>query len=95
MNIVAEIPAVAERIAVHSISVTIVISIASSIYQYFIILDFHEQTEREIDSRRFQATYHLNNVAKLQRKSDSEIIHSPVDFAAWEPERSSNRGLTE
>jgi ferredoxin len=34
-----------------------------------------------------------NNVAKLQRKSESETIHPPADFAAWGRERLINRGL--
>jgi len=34
-----------------------------------------------------------NNVAKLQRKPDAEIVHPPVDFATWERERLLNRGL--
>jgi electron transport complex protein RnfB len=36
-----------------------------------------------------------NGVAKLQKKSDSEIVNPPIDFNAWENERSHNRGLTE
>ena len=34
-----------------------------------------------------------NDVAKLQRKPDAEIIHPPVDFATWQRERLLNRGL--
>ncbi len=34
-----------------------------------------------------------NGVARLQRKLESEIIDPPIDFAAWEHERSHNRGL--
>jgi len=34
-----------------------------------------------------------NNVAKLQRKPDEEIIDPPMDFATWERERLRNRGL--
>lgn len=31
--------------------------------------------------------------ARLERKSDAEIIHPPVDYAAWERARLANRGL--
>jgi len=34
-----------------------------------------------------------NDVAKLQRKADAEIVHPPADFATWEHERLVNRGL--
>lgn len=34
-----------------------------------------------------------NEVAKLQRKQDDEIVDPPVDFATWERERLLNRGL--
>ena len=34
-----------------------------------------------------------NEVARLVRKPESEIIHPPKDFAAWEHERLHNRGL--
>ena len=34
-----------------------------------------------------------NGVAKLHRKPDAEIVHPPVDYAAWEHERLLNRGL--
>lgn len=34
-----------------------------------------------------------NEVARLQRKPDSEIINPPADFAAWERERLVNRGF--
>lgn len=34
-------------------------------------------------------------VAKLKRKPDTEIVHPPVDYAAWERERLHNRGLAE
>jgi len=34
-----------------------------------------------------------NKVPKLQRKPDSEIVSPPVDFAAWERERITSRGL--
>lgn len=34
-----------------------------------------------------------DNVIHLQQKPDSEIVHPPVDFAAWEHERLQNRGL--
>jgi len=36
-----------------------------------------------------------NDVPKLQRKPDSEIVHPPVDYATWEHERLLNRGLIE
>jgi len=36
-----------------------------------------------------------NGVAKLERKSDNEIINPPIDFATWERERLHNRGLDE
>ncbi|MFQ5818710.1 MAG: DUF362 domain-containing protein [Candidatus Heimdallarchaeota archaeon] len=35
------------------------------------------------------------DVAKLQRKPDTEIVDPPVDFATWEQERLRNRGLIE
>ena len=35
-----------------------------------------------------------NDAAKLKRKSDSEIVNPPMDFAAWEQERLHNRGLS-
>jgi Na+-translocating ferredoxin:NAD+ oxidoreductase subunit B len=34
-----------------------------------------------------------NDVAKLERKAEKEIINPPKDFAAWEHERLVNRGL--
>jgi ferredoxin len=34
-----------------------------------------------------------NEVARLQRRPDAEIVHPPVDFAVWEHERLVNRGL--
>jgi len=34
-----------------------------------------------------------NDVARLQRKPDAEIVHPPVDYATWEHERLLNRGL--
>ena len=33
------------------------------------------------------------NAAELERKSDSEIINPPKDFATWEHERLVNRGI--
>lgn len=36
-----------------------------------------------------------NDVAKLQRKPDAEIVQPPVDYATWEHERLLNRGLIE
>jgi hypothetical protein len=33
--------------------------------------------------------------ARLERKPEVEIVHSPKDFAAWERERLYNRGLGE
>jgi ferredoxin len=36
-----------------------------------------------------------NDVAKLQRRPEAEIIQPAVDFAAWERERLVNRGLIE
>jgi ferredoxin len=36
-----------------------------------------------------------NDVARLQRRPEAEIIQPPVDFAAWEHERLVNRGLIE
>jgi hypothetical protein len=33
-------------------------------------------------------------VAQLERKAEAEIIHPPVDFAAWEQARLHNRGLS-
>jgi ferredoxin len=32
-----------------------------------------------------------NEAAQLERKTEAEIIHPPVDFAAWEQERLHNR----
>jgi NAD-dependent dihydropyrimidine dehydrogenase PreA subunit len=34
-----------------------------------------------------------NNVARLERKTDAEVVHPPVDFATWGRERLLNRGL--
>lgn len=34
-----------------------------------------------------------NEVAKLERKPESEIVHPPADFETWEEERLCNRGL--
>ena len=34
-----------------------------------------------------------NNVAKLERKPEAEVVHPPVDFATWGRERLLNRGL--
>ena len=34
-----------------------------------------------------------NDVARLVRKPDAELVHPPEDFAAWEHERLHNRGL--
>lgn len=36
-----------------------------------------------------------NDVARLRRKPDAEIVHPPVDYATWEHERLLNRGLIE
>lgn len=36
-----------------------------------------------------------NNVARLQRKPEAEIVHPPGDFAVWGRERLRNRGLLE
>ena len=36
-----------------------------------------------------------NDVVKLQRKPDVEIVRPPADYAAWEHERLLNRGLAE
>jgi NAD-dependent dihydropyrimidine dehydrogenase PreA subunit len=36
-----------------------------------------------------------NDVAKLHRKPDTEIVEPPVDFSTWEHERLINRGLIE
>jgi len=36
-----------------------------------------------------------NDVARLQRKPDVEIVHPPVDYATWEHERLLNRRLIE
>lgn len=36
-----------------------------------------------------------NDVAKLRRKPDAEILHPPADYAAWERERLRNRGVIE
>jgi len=35
-----------------------------------------------------------NNAVKLQRKPKNEIVDPPVNFAAWEQERSYNRSLS-
>jgi Na+-translocating ferredoxin:NAD+ oxidoreductase subunit B len=35
-----------------------------------------------------------NQAASLERKPESEIIHPPADFAAWEQRRLENRGLS-
>ena len=34
-----------------------------------------------------------SNVAKLQRRSDAEVVHPPADFVVWGHERLLNRGL--
>jgi ferredoxin len=34
-----------------------------------------------------------NDVARLERKPEAEIVHPPADFAAWEHERRINRGM--
>ena len=36
-----------------------------------------------------------NDVARLVRKADAEMIHPPENFAAWEHERLRNRGLAD
>jgi ferredoxin len=36
-----------------------------------------------------------NEVARLVRKPEAEMIHPPADFSAWEHERLHNRGLVE
>jgi Na+-translocating ferredoxin:NAD+ oxidoreductase RNF subunit RnfB len=36
-----------------------------------------------------------NNVARLERKAEAELVHPPKDFAAWEHERLHNRGLVD
>ena len=36
-----------------------------------------------------------NEAARLERKAEAEIIHPPVDFAAWEQARLHNRGLSQ
>jgi len=36
-----------------------------------------------------------NDVARLERKAESEIVTPPLDFEAWEHERLVNRGLVE
>jgi Na+-translocating ferredoxin:NAD+ oxidoreductase subunit B len=36
-----------------------------------------------------------NNVARLERKAEAELVHPPKDFAAWERERLHNRGLVD
>jgi electron transport complex protein RnfB len=36
-----------------------------------------------------------NNVARLVRKADAEMIHPPEDFTDWEHERLRNRGLAD
>jgi Na+-translocating ferredoxin:NAD+ oxidoreductase RNF subunit RnfB len=35
-----------------------------------------------------------NEAARLERKAEAEIIHPPVDFAAWEQVRLHNRRLS-
>jgi ferredoxin len=35
-----------------------------------------------------------NDVAKLERKPDAEVVHPPADFATWEQERLLSRRLT-
>lgn len=35
-----------------------------------------------------------NEAMQLHRKPDAELVHPPADFATWENERLSNRGLT-
>jgi Na+-translocating ferredoxin:NAD+ oxidoreductase RNF subunit RnfB len=34
-----------------------------------------------------------NDAARLERKPESQIIHPPVDFPAWEQARLHNRGI--
>jgi Pyruvate/2-oxoacid:ferredoxin oxidoreductase delta subunit len=34
-----------------------------------------------------------NDVARLERKPDAELVHPPKDFASWEQERLRGRGL--
>lgn len=34
-----------------------------------------------------------NDVARLERKPEAEIVHPPIDFSAWEHERLHNRGF--
>jgi Fe-S-cluster-containing hydrogenase component 2 len=36
-----------------------------------------------------------NDVARLERKPEAELIQPPRDFAVWEHERLVNRGLAE
>ena len=36
-----------------------------------------------------------NDIARLERKPEAEIVHPPVDYATWEHERRLNRGLVE
>ena len=36
-----------------------------------------------------------NGAARLQRKPDDQTVHPPTDFAMWERERLSNRGLSQ
>jgi Fe-S-cluster-containing hydrogenase component 2 len=35
-----------------------------------------------------------NDVARLERKPEAEIVHPPRDFAEWEHQRLRNRELT-
>ena len=41
------------------------------------------------------ATECPNDVAKLQRKPDAEIVHPPADYASWEHQRLLDRVLVE
>lgn len=36
-----------------------------------------------------------NDIARLERKPEAEIVHPPADYATWEHERRLNRGLVE
>ncbi len=36
-----------------------------------------------------------DNVAKLVRKPEDEIVHPPIDFTDWEDQRRENRGMSE
>ncbi|MFX1362566.1 MAG: 4Fe-4S binding protein, partial [Promethearchaeota archaeon] len=36
-----------------------------------------------------------NNSVELRRKPDEEIVHPPKDYAAWERDRLTYRGLDE